>query len=368
MIGDAKDLFRDGVHAIDDNNDIAGGRKLLVQSLRLNPDNDAAWLWLARTVSDLSKQRECVNRALSVNPQNAQAQSLLEQLNERESIAIHDMQPLVATSSAIESSRLARKPRGELGKLVISDRVSFWSQSPKLLVVVILALWIMVILDPFLNTPGGPGTIPALIIFIGIPAAIALYSLYSFIQGRKKRIEIHKGGIALISGGKSKTWLWDDFSALKLTQNIIRTHYRVYGVIPVGSSTSTKFHADFFDAKGKRLLSLGKSFPNYFKLGTAIVERFGPVVLERDLAAFRRGNTVQYDNISVDRNGIRRKSFFSTSTLPWNEIRQWQFQNGTLVIQKRDGKQSVYTVNGVTNGFALVLLMGEIQAERHVRG
>ncbi len=79
---DAQTLFREGVIAIKDKRDVAEGRKLLTQSLRLNPNNEMAWLWLSRTVADREKKLQCLERALSINPANEQAILLKERLLE----------------------------------------------------------------------------------------------------------------------------------------------------------------------------------------------------------------------------------------------------------------------------------------------
>jgi tetratricopeptide (TPR) repeat protein len=77
---DAQTLFRDGVIAIKEKRDMAEARKLLTQSLRLDPDNEMAWVWLSRTVSDTDKKLQCLDRALSINPDNQQALLLKEKL------------------------------------------------------------------------------------------------------------------------------------------------------------------------------------------------------------------------------------------------------------------------------------------------
>jgi tetratricopeptide (TPR) repeat protein len=77
---DAKMLYRQGVTAIRDQRDVARGRELLLQSLKEDPNNDMAWLWLTRTVKDQQKRLECVERALQINPQNEQARQLKERL------------------------------------------------------------------------------------------------------------------------------------------------------------------------------------------------------------------------------------------------------------------------------------------------
>jgi tetratricopeptide (TPR) repeat protein len=77
---DAKILYREGVTAIRDQQDVVRGRELLLQSLKEDPQNDMAWLWLTRTVKDRQKRLECVERALQINPQNEQAQQLKARL------------------------------------------------------------------------------------------------------------------------------------------------------------------------------------------------------------------------------------------------------------------------------------------------
>jgi tetratricopeptide (TPR) repeat protein len=77
---DAKTLFRQGVRAIQEQKDLAQGRTLLTQSLKLDPNNDAAWLWLTRTIKDPQKKLQCVERALHINPSNEHARKLKEQL------------------------------------------------------------------------------------------------------------------------------------------------------------------------------------------------------------------------------------------------------------------------------------------------
>jgi hypothetical protein len=47
------------------------GRRLLAQLLRVNPRNEAAWLWLSAVVDDPEQERECVQRALRLKDWNA---------------------------------------------------------------------------------------------------------------------------------------------------------------------------------------------------------------------------------------------------------------------------------------------------------
>jgi len=77
---DAQTLFRDGITAIREEKNLPKGRDLLTQSLRLDASNDMAWLWLSRTLTDREKQRQCVERALKLNPDNQQAQAFMDRL------------------------------------------------------------------------------------------------------------------------------------------------------------------------------------------------------------------------------------------------------------------------------------------------
>jgi tetratricopeptide (TPR) repeat protein len=89
-MNEAQTLFQEGVSAIRDEKDAVKGRRLLSQSLRMNPQNDLAWLWLTRTTNDPQRQLECLERALSINPANTQAQAL------QQKILARTQQPVVA--------------------------------------------------------------------------------------------------------------------------------------------------------------------------------------------------------------------------------------------------------------------------------
>lgn len=81
----AQQLFQQGVIAIRDQNNIEVGRKLLMQSLQLNPQNDMAWLWLARASANRDQRLRCIERALALNPSNPHARRMREQLNQTSS-------------------------------------------------------------------------------------------------------------------------------------------------------------------------------------------------------------------------------------------------------------------------------------------
>jgi tetratricopeptide (TPR) repeat protein len=77
---DAKSLFQEGVVAIRDQKDAAKGRELLMQSLKIEPKNEMAWLWLSRTMPEPQKKMQCLERALKLNPTNEQTKALINKL------------------------------------------------------------------------------------------------------------------------------------------------------------------------------------------------------------------------------------------------------------------------------------------------
>ncbi len=78
---DAKTLFEEGVVAIRDQKDTSKGRELLMQSLKIEPKNELAWLWLSRTMNEPQKKVQCLERALKLNPNNQQTRALISKLN-----------------------------------------------------------------------------------------------------------------------------------------------------------------------------------------------------------------------------------------------------------------------------------------------
>jgi len=78
---DAQTLFHDGVAAIRERRDLDAGRDLILRSLKLEPRNDMAWLWLTHTTTDPAKQRDYVARALAINPANPHALDLQARLS-----------------------------------------------------------------------------------------------------------------------------------------------------------------------------------------------------------------------------------------------------------------------------------------------
>lgn len=76
---DAVTSYQKGISAIQQG-DMVNGRKYLLQSLKLNPQNDKAWIWVAKTLANPDKKRQCAERALAINPNNPDALNLKQSL------------------------------------------------------------------------------------------------------------------------------------------------------------------------------------------------------------------------------------------------------------------------------------------------
>jgi len=70
-------------------------RRLLQQAIRLEPDSEAAWLWLASVARDAQERLFCLNKILEINPNNETALKAIESLNAPPAPAAPVVQPLV---------------------------------------------------------------------------------------------------------------------------------------------------------------------------------------------------------------------------------------------------------------------------------
>jgi len=75
----ARELRQQGITAAKAGNKDEA-RRLLQQSIRLEPDNEAGWLWLASVARDAQERVFCLNRILEINPNNETALKALEGL------------------------------------------------------------------------------------------------------------------------------------------------------------------------------------------------------------------------------------------------------------------------------------------------
>src|SRR5688572_27028120 len=86
FIGDkmTSDKLRQAIELIK-SGDKRGGQNLLVDVVNTDPNNETAWLWLSSVVPQ-EKRAFCLEKALSINPQNIQARNQLEKLKSGEQV------------------------------------------------------------------------------------------------------------------------------------------------------------------------------------------------------------------------------------------------------------------------------------------
>jgi hypothetical protein len=57
-------------------------RQLLIKLVVAEPNNESAWLWLAACVDRIEHKKDCLRRALRINPTNGEAEELLKRYDE----------------------------------------------------------------------------------------------------------------------------------------------------------------------------------------------------------------------------------------------------------------------------------------------
>jgi len=86
-----EDKLKSAISAIKEGeNQIA--RKILIEVVREEPTNEKAWLWLATCVGTVNQKRDCLTKALSINPNNQNARKALAQLNAAPEPSLSELQ------------------------------------------------------------------------------------------------------------------------------------------------------------------------------------------------------------------------------------------------------------------------------------
>ena len=75
----AEELLRAGIESAR-TGDMKKATSLLVESVKLNPNSEQAWLWLGNCLTSLKEREYCYKRALAINPGNAEVKHQLDRL------------------------------------------------------------------------------------------------------------------------------------------------------------------------------------------------------------------------------------------------------------------------------------------------
>ena len=74
-----EDNLKQAIRAIKAGDKVAG-RQMLAQIIKINPQNELAWLWMATVVTDSLQKKQCLQTVLRYNPDNKVAQEGLARL------------------------------------------------------------------------------------------------------------------------------------------------------------------------------------------------------------------------------------------------------------------------------------------------
>jgi uncharacterized membrane protein YqjE len=67
---------------------------VLLSVIKTDPQNDAAWYWMARVVADEKLREECLREAVRLNPGNTRAQKALDRLEDQQAVAAASAAPI----------------------------------------------------------------------------------------------------------------------------------------------------------------------------------------------------------------------------------------------------------------------------------
>ncbi|HEX2906233.1 MAG TPA: hypothetical protein VHO69_05190 [Phototrophicaceae bacterium] len=211
---DAQELFQQGLQAVRDEKDLNRGRKLLVQSLRLNPNNDMAWVWLSRATTDPQKRQECLERALTINSNNRQALELQNRLT-ASSVSSHPAAPVEKKAPAKNPPNGIVTDVSQLGSLLRASGMNPGHLFQRLIWIVVCGFLSFIgFAALFDNKPDGSNQIP-----FGLMAALPLLGilllLFQIVMALGTRVEVYEQGLSRVYGGERKSWRWSVFTDMK---------------------------------------------------------------------------------------------------------------------------------------------------------
>lgn len=81
------------------------GLRLLIEVARADPGNEMAWMWLGASLTDPQKRKDCLERALKINPNNQRAARLLQQMEGKELSGSSQQRPAQVASPVPKKER-----------------------------------------------------------------------------------------------------------------------------------------------------------------------------------------------------------------------------------------------------------------------
>jgi hypothetical protein len=76
-----RNLLQTGIQAAQRGNQ-AVAQQIFRQVIDLDPNNETAWIWMASVVSSMAERRTCLQRVLTINPNNRRARQALQRLEQ----------------------------------------------------------------------------------------------------------------------------------------------------------------------------------------------------------------------------------------------------------------------------------------------
>ena len=82
------------------------GKKLLIEILRADSNNERAWLWMSAAVEPIDQRQECLEKVLEINPNNQSAQNSLASLKRK-----REKKALESSTKAFYNSATTSTPK-----------------------------------------------------------------------------------------------------------------------------------------------------------------------------------------------------------------------------------------------------------------
>jgi tetratricopeptide (TPR) repeat protein len=350
MAKDFQSVYRQAVRAIQDEHDFNRGRQLLVEALRIDPNNDEAWVWLSKTTKEPQKQLQCLERALAINPTNQQALRLKERLNPVTTASSPESRRTASLDVIPKSNIKAKAARQDKGKKLKTFGLNKKQRTEKMILIVLCGALAVGLLAGFFYLPRGDWTGTLLGIGALAPIAGALYYSYSILRSRGLQIALYEHGIERIYRRQSQFWRWEDFSGIRIEDQTLHYHY---ATVPVSEMQSYKCQ---LLVDGKPVLKINKDIDQAVELGKMLIEKTTPVFFERDHHTFQQDGSVQYGKIQVTPEGIRDGRTFTA----WDEIRSWKVDQGYLILQTNNRRPVHIGVFNLINAGSLFMMVDKL--------